>query len=48
MTIATIFLIAALILFILDAIGISSRVNLQSAGWPVSLPRCLLERSIGK
>jgi hypothetical protein len=32
MTIATIFLIVALILFIVDAIGVASRINLQSAG----------------
>jgi hypothetical protein len=32
MTIATLFLIAALILFILDTIGIASRINLTAAG----------------
>lgn len=32
MAIRTILLIAALILFILSAIGVPSRVNLQSAG----------------
>lgn len=32
MAIATIFLIIALICFIVDAVGIGSRVNLQSAG----------------
>ncbi len=32
MTIATLLLIAALILFVIDAFGVASRVNLQSAG----------------
>lgn len=32
MNITTIFLIIALILFIVDSIGVASRVNLQSAG----------------
>ncbi len=32
MTIATILLLAALILFVIDAFGVASRVNLQSAG----------------
>lgn len=32
MSVAAILLVAALTLFILSAIGISSRVNLQSAG----------------
>lgn len=32
MTIATLFLIVALILFVLAAIGIPSRIGLQSAG----------------
>lgn len=29
---ATVFLLIALVLFIVDAIGVSARVNLQSAG----------------
>jgi len=32
MTLSTIFLITALILFVVDAIGVASRINLQSAG----------------
>jgi hypothetical protein len=32
MTLSTIFLIIAIILFIVDAIGVASRINLQSAG----------------
>jgi len=32
MTLATILLIIALILFIVDSIGVASRINLQSAG----------------
>lgn len=32
MTIATLFLILALILFVVSAAGVSSRINLQSAG----------------
>ncbi len=32
MTVATLFLIAALILFIVSAFGVASRINLQSAG----------------
>jgi hypothetical protein len=32
MSLAAIFLIIALILFIVDAIGVASRINLQSAG----------------
>lgn len=32
MTLSLIFLVAALVLFILDAVGISSRVGLQSLG----------------
>lgn len=32
MAIATILLVLALILFVVDAIGVASRVNLQSAG----------------
>lgn len=32
MTISALFLIAALILFIVSAAGVSSRINLQSAG----------------
>ena len=32
MTVATLFLIAALILFVISAFGVASRINLQSAG----------------
>jgi hypothetical protein len=32
MALATIFLVAAVILFILSALGVGSRINLQSAG----------------
>jgi hypothetical protein len=32
MSIATIFLVIALILFVVDAIGVASRVSLQSVG----------------
>ncbi len=32
MTLATIFLIAALILFIVAAVGVASRINLTAAG----------------
>lgn len=32
MTIATLFLVIALILFVVSAAGVSSRINLQSAG----------------
>jgi len=32
MTIATLLLLAALILFVISAFGVASRINLQSAG----------------
>lgn len=32
MSIAVLFLVIALVLFIVDALGVASRINLQSAG----------------
>ena len=47
MDLAFIFLVAALILFIVSAVGVSSRVNLQSAGLACLVASLLLGAGLG-